>query len=124
MRNSKKKSRFRLSEIYLSGKSRSIENRRSTYKSSVISSAIVVQLRELELACESAFSTMSRTAWNTLNQVVGQSPYTHEVVKVAEQVADTIKPHVEQKKYLRNFFDKACRYVFRLVERTSPKGPA
>ncbi|KAF8345521.1 Vps53-like protein [Amanita rubescens] len=78
---------------------------------SVISSAIVVQLRELELACESAFSTMSRTAWNTLNQVVGQSPYTHEVIKAAEQVADTIKPHVEQKKYLRNFFDKACSLI-------------
>lgn len=78
---------------------------------SVISSAIVVQLRELELACEPAFSTMSRTAWNTLSQVVGQSPYTLELVKVAEQVADTIRPHVEQKKYLRNFFDKACSFI-------------
>ena len=78
---------------------------------SVISSAIVVQLRELELACEPAFSTMSRTAWNTLSQVVGQSPYTLELVKVAEQVADTIRPHVEQKKYLRNFFDKACSLI-------------
>ncbi|KAK2461334.1 hypothetical protein APHAL10511_006861 [Amanita phalloides] len=75
---------------------------------SVISSAIVVQLRELELACDSAFSTMSRTAWSTLSQVTGQSPYTYEVVRAAEQIADTIKPHVEQKKYLRNFFDKAC----------------
>lgn len=55
---------------------------------------------------------MSRTAWNTLSQVVGQSPYTIELVKVVEQVADTIRPQVEQKKYLRNFFDKACRYAF------------
>ena len=78
---------------------------------SVISSAIVVQLRELELACEPAFSTMSRTAWNTLSQVVGQSPYTIELVKVAEQVADTIRPQVEQKKYLKNFFDKVCSLI-------------
>ncbi|KAF8625638.1 hypothetical protein AX15_005277 [Amanita polypyramis BW_CC] len=78
---------------------------------SIISSGIVVQLRELELACESAFSTMSRTMWNTLSQVTGQSPYTHELVKVAEQVIETIKPHVEQKKYLRNFFDKACSLI-------------
>ena len=70
----------------------------------------MVQLRELELACESAFLTMSRISWNTLSQVTGQSPYTHELVKVAEQVVETIKPHVEQKKYLRNLFDKACRY--------------
>ncbi|PFH49037.1 hypothetical protein AMATHDRAFT_64066 [Amanita thiersii Skay4041] len=78
---------------------------------SVISSAIVVQLRELEAACESAFSTMSRTAWVALNQVTGQSPYTTELVKVAEQVIDSIRPHVEQKRYLRNLFDKACSLV-------------
>ena len=68
-----------------------------------------MQLRELEIACEPAFLTMSRMAWNTLSQVSGQSPYTHDLVKVAEQVSETIKPQVEQKKYLRNFFDKACR---------------
>ncbi|KAF8638746.1 hypothetical protein AX17_001987 [Amanita inopinata Kibby_2008] len=78
---------------------------------SVISSAIVVQLRELELACESAFATMSKTAWTTLNQVTGQSPYTNELVKVAEQLIDIIRPQVEQKKYLRNFFDKACSLI-------------
>ncbi|KAF8684292.1 hypothetical protein AX14_004167 [Amanita brunnescens Koide BX004] len=87
-----------------------LQNERDLFVS-VISSAIVVQLRELEQACEPAFSTMSRTAWNTLNQVVGQSPYTLELVKVAEQVADTIRPHVEQKRYLRNFFDKACSLI-------------
>lgn len=77
----------------------------------VISSAIVVQLRELEIACEPAFSTMSKMTWNTLSQVSGQSPYTHDLVKVAEQVSETIKPQVEQKKYLRNFFDKACSLI-------------
>jgi hypothetical protein len=77
---------------------------------SVVSSAIVVQLRELELACESAFSTMSRIPWNAVNQVTGQSPYAHKLNRVAKQNIETTKPHVEQKKYLRNLFDKACRY--------------
>ena len=44
-----------------------------------------------------------------MNQVSGQSPYTDELVKSAEQLVVVIKPLVEQKKYLRNFFDKACR---------------
>ena len=52
---------------------------------------------------------MSRTSWSTVNQVSGQSPYADELVKAAEQVGVVIKPLIEQKKYLRNFFDKACR---------------
>jgi hypothetical protein len=44
-----------------------------------------------------------------VNQVSGQSPYTDELIKAAEQVVVVIKPLVEQKKYLKNFFDKACR---------------
>jgi vacuolar protein sorting-associated protein 53 len=54
---------------------------------------------------------MSRTSWSTVNQVSGQSPYTDELVKSAEQLVVVIKPLVEQKKYLKNFFDKACRSV-------------
>jgi len=79
--------------------------------SSTISSAIVIQLRELESACEPAFSTMANSMWSTLSQVSGPSPYTADLVRAAEQVIEVIKPTVEQKKYLRNFFDKACRYV-------------
>ena len=47
-----------------------------------------------------------------MNQVSGQSPYTDELVKSAEQLVVVIKPLVEQKKYLKNFFDKACRLAF------------
>ncbi|KAK7473107.1 Vacuolar protein sorting-associated protein 53 [Stygiomarasmius scandens] len=75
---------------------------------STISSAIVIQLRELESACEPAFSTMANSMWSTLSQVSGPSPYTADLVRAAEQVIEVIKPTVEQKKYLRNFFDKAC----------------
>ncbi|KAI3609669.1 garp complex subunit [Moniliophthora roreri] len=73
----------------------------------VISSAIAVQLRELESACEPAFTTMLRSSWSTLSQVVGPSAYTAELIRVTEQVIEVIKPTVEQKKYLRNFLDKA-----------------
>ena len=32
-----------------------------------------------------------------------------DLIKSADQVIDTIKPLVDQKKYLRNLLDKACR---------------
>ncbi|KAF7321815.1 hypothetical protein MKEN_00703400 [Mycena kentingensis (nom. inval.)] len=74
---------------------------------SVISAAIVVQLRELEIASESAFANMSRSAWGTLKQVTGPSGYVPDLINAVEQVAESVKPWVEQKKYLRNFMDKA-----------------
>ena len=68
-------------------------------------------LKELENACEPAFNTMSRISWSVLNLVSGQSPYINDLVQAVEQVVETIKPLIDQKKYLRNFFDKAARYV-------------
>ncbi|KAJ7772691.1 Vps53-like protein [Mycena maculata] len=78
---------------------------------SVISAGIVVQLRELEIACEPAFAAMSRSSWATLKQVSGPSPYTADLVTAVEQVVESVKPLVEQKKYLRNFLDKACSLI-------------
>ncbi|KAG6845073.1 hypothetical protein H0H87_000977 [Tephrocybe sp. NHM501043] len=78
---------------------------------SVVSAAIVIQLRELETACDAAFATMARTTWTATNQVSGQSAYAGDLVSVAEQVIETVKPLVEQKKYLRNLFDKACSLI-------------
>ncbi|TFK21105.1 hypothetical protein FA15DRAFT_672889 [Coprinopsis marcescibilis] len=78
---------------------------------STISTAIGVQLREFELVCDPSFITLGRTSWSTVSQVSGQSPYTDEFVKAAEQIVELIKPLVEQKKYLRNFFDKACSLI-------------
>lgn len=66
-------------------------------------------LKELENACEPAFNAMSRIAWGSISLVSGQSAYVNDLVKAMEQVADMIKPLVEQKRYLRNFFDKASR---------------
>ncbi|KAK7005804.1 Garp complex subunit [Favolaschia claudopus] len=78
---------------------------------SVISAAIVIQLRELETACDPAFTAMSRSAWSTVKQVSGQSPHIVELVNVIDQVVESVKPLIEQKKYLRNFFDKACSLI-------------
>lgn len=78
---------------------------------SAVSSAISVQLRELEVACDPAFTTMVRTLWTSLAQVVGPSVYTSDLVRAAEQVIEAVKPRIEQKKYLRNLFDKAYKCV-------------
>ena len=52
---------------------------------------------------------MTRTAWATLQQVTGPSAYTSQIVSATEQAVAAIKPLVEQKRYLRNLFDKAAR---------------
>jgi len=54
---------------------------------------------------------MARTSWTASSQVSGQSAYAGDLVNAAEQVIEVIKPLVEQKKYLRNLFDKACGYI-------------
>lgn len=76
---------------------------------SAISTAINVILREFETNCEPAFNALSRSSWSSVNQVSGQSPYTTDLVKAADQVIELVRPLVEQKKYLRNFLDKASR---------------
>lgn len=78
---------------------------------SAVSTAIIVVLKELENACEPAFAAMSRLAWGTVTHVSGNSSYVDDLVKAIEQVVDTVKPLIEQKKYLRNFLDKAATYV-------------
>lgn len=79
--------------------------------SRVISSAIVVQLRELESALDPPFETMSRTIWASLSNVSGPSQYVLELVRNADSFTAILNPLVEQKKYLRNFYDKAAAYV-------------
>ncbi|KIO30677.1 hypothetical protein M407DRAFT_14266 [Tulasnella calospora MUT 4182] len=75
---------------------------------SVISSCIVVLLRELEAACEPAFAAMIKTQWGALDTVSGESPYVSDLVKAVDSVLEVIRTHIEQKKYLRNFYDKAA----------------
>ena len=74
-----------------------------------ISSAILVLLKELENACEPGFNTMSRTVWSALDLVSGPSLYVDEIVKGVEQVTDVVRSSIEQKKYFRNYLDKAAR---------------
>ncbi|RPD57521.1 hypothetical protein L226DRAFT_503394 [Lentinus tigrinus ALCF2SS1-7] len=78
---------------------------------SAISAAIGVMLRELESACEPHLTTVSRTSWTNVKLVSGQSAYVQDLVNAMEQVAELVKPLVEQKKYLRNFFDKAASTI-------------
>ncbi|KAL4078288.1 Vps53-like protein [Scleroderma yunnanense] len=82
----------------------------------VISGAINWQLHELETACDGAFMTLSRVNWSVLNQVTGHSPYVDDLTGVIDQVVELVKPLVEQKKYLRNFLDKACRSVSHYID--------
>lgn len=55
---------------------------------------------------------MSRIAWANLSLVSGNSPYVDDLVQAIEHVVDTVKPLIDQKKYLRNLFDKAAGLVF------------
>jgi len=64
---------------------------------------------------------MARTAWPTLNQVSGQSAYVAELVTAVESIMETIKPLIEQKKYLRNLFDKASSLVLTKFTNTMVK---
>lgn len=80
--------------------------------SSVASSAILLLLRELEAACEPALQTLARMNWGAQNEhVTGQSAFVDELVRGLEAVAEAVRPLVEGKKYVRNFFDKAARCV-------------
>ncbi|KAI0075132.1 hypothetical protein K474DRAFT_1691959 [Panus rudis PR-1116 ss-1] len=78
---------------------------------SVVSSAIQVLAREFETACEPALNNMRRTTWSNLSLVSGQSAYVDELVQAMEQVSEMVKPLIEQKKYLRNYFDKVSGMV-------------
>lgn len=78
---------------------------------SVISSAIVVLLRELEASCDPHFSTLTRSLWANVKNVSSQSTYMTELVPGISTVADLAREVVEKKKYLRNFYDKAARCV-------------
>ena len=77
----------------------------------VISSAILVQLKELETALDHSFDLMSKSQWASIANVSGPSPYVLELVKIVDSFMSVLSPFVEHKKYLRNFHDKAAAYV-------------
>lgn len=74
---------------------------------SVISVAIAQILRDLEQSIEPYFTTMTRTLWSSIQTVSGQMPYVLDLVNVVDGFVEGIKGSIEQKKYLRNFYDKA-----------------
>ncbi|KAI0316499.1 Vps53-like protein [Amylostereum chailletii] len=78
---------------------------------SAASTSIVVLIREVESACEPALNTLTRTSWINHEQVTGPSSFVNDLVHALEQVTDSVRPLVESKKYLRNFFDKTASTI-------------
>ncbi|KAG0146760.1 hypothetical protein CROQUDRAFT_43939 [Cronartium quercuum f. sp. fusiforme G11] len=72
-----------------------------------ISMAISSLLKELEHACEGGFTSMLRSTWKELDFVTSESAYINELVSAISSVVNCVKTHLEQKKYLRSFCDKA-----------------
>jgi hypothetical protein len=73
--------------------------------------AISQLLRDLEQSTEPFFNTMSRTPWASIETVTGQMPHVLELTRVVDAFVDVIKSSIEQKKYLRNFYDRTSRYI-------------
>lgn len=78
---------------------------------SVISSAIVALLRELDSATEISFKSMATTSWAAQETVLGQSSYVPGIISSVDSVVEAARNGIEQKKYLRNFLDKAANLV-------------
>lgn len=75
---------------------------------SVVSSSILVLLKCLETTVDVPFDKMAKTQWASIENVSGPSSYVSELTKAVDQVVDAVNPLIEQKKYLRNFYDKAA----------------
>lgn len=78
----------------------------------VISSSITQVLRDLEATVEPFLLTMTRTTWATIESVSGQQPHVIEMVAAVDSLVEVTKSQLEQKKYLRNFYDKAAAFVY------------
>ncbi|KDQ21712.1 hypothetical protein BOTBODRAFT_99351 [Botryobasidium botryosum FD-172 SS1] len=78
---------------------------------SIVSTAIALQLRELEVACDTPLTTMMRTSWANLEHVSGPSAYIPDLIKGIESVVEVVREQIQQKKYLRNFYDKAVSLI-------------
>jgi vacuolar protein sorting-associated protein 53 len=77
---------------------------------SVISAAINAQLIQFEAAADPYFSTVARTPWATMTgHVSGPSSWVDAFSSALESVVRTVKPLVEQKRYVRNLLDKASK---------------
>jgi hypothetical protein len=77
----------------------------------VISSSITQVLRDLETTVEPFLLTMTRTTWSTIESVSGQQAHIIEMVATVDSFVEVTKSQLEQKKYLRNFYDKAATSV-------------
>ncbi|GJJ08442.1 hypothetical protein Clacol_002658 [Clathrus columnatus] len=78
---------------------------------SVISTAISALLKELEAVIDGPLLSLQRMPWTTLENVSGESIYVANLSQAVQDMVTVVREHVEQKKYLRNFYDKASRFT-------------
>lgn len=69
-------------------------------------------LKELEAALDPSYLGIARTTWSQLNLVSGPSNNVLDLIQAVENVVQAVKDHIELPKYMRNFLDKAARFVF------------
>ncbi|GAA5971234.1 hypothetical protein JCM11641_004197 [Rhodosporidiobolus odoratus] len=78
---------------------------------SVVSSALLAILRELELTIEPAMTSMARSPWREAEYVSSESAYMGELERGIQAVVAAVREGVEQKKYVRNTCDKVVGLV-------------
>lgn len=74
---------------------------------SIIFTAISSLLKELEAILDGPLLSLQRMPWTALETVSGESLYVANLAQAVQDMVNVVQERVEQKKYLRIFFDKA-----------------
>lgn len=64
-------------------------------------------LKELELSIEPHTTAISRSSWDTIENVSGPSAYVPALVDAIDAMGDLVRDGVEGKRWLRSWCDKA-----------------
>ncbi|CAG8566118.1 2862_t:CDS:10 [Paraglomus occultum] len=95
-----------IEKIYEGYKSKvSLEVERESFLT-VISTALRILVRGVELSCEPALSSMSRIPWGTLDSVGDQSEYISQLQTILNQYMVLINENISSPRYFRSFCDK------------------
>lgn len=78
---------------------------------SVISSSLLSLLKELENSIEPHTTSITRTSWDTIENVSGPSTYVPALVDSIDAMGDLVREGVEGKRWLRSWCDKAVGCV-------------
>lgn len=74
---------------------------------SIIFTAISSLLKELEAIVDGPLLSLQRMPWTVPETVSGESHYVASLTQAVQDMVNVVQERVEQKKYLRIFFDKA-----------------